>query len=208
MHDYSRIACLLVASSERPFAARAWLDEQLRTHWGCVWEPGTERERSPNDPAQRSWVVGSVVGGEPLLQTRPIVRDPSVAFLDDFLRAPSQSTVAGYRAQLAPTGLQPVAPARYARWACICLADEITEQWKNEPAQRSSFLASLPDFIVRHFGTPSDEEMLFIAFLASGMARSLVPFLGMGLALLAIKAVMSSSDGPPPPTNKDKKQNK
>lgn len=166
MHDYSRIACLLVASPERPFAARAWLDEQLRAHWGCVWEPGTKREPQLNDPAQRSWVVGSVVGGETLLQTRPIVRDPGVAFIDDFLRAPSHCTVAGYRAHQANNGIRSVAPARYARWACVCLADEVTQRWQEQPQLRSDLCATIPDFIVRHFGTPSDEEVLFMTYLA------------------------------------------
>jgi hypothetical protein len=190
----------LVASPEKPFVARAWLDQKLREHWGCVWEPGTDRTPHSDDPAQRSWVVGSVVSGEPLLQTRPIVRDAKISFLDDFLRAPSQSTVAGYRAHATPAGIRPIEPARYARWACICLAESMSDFWVAHPQKRADFRNSIPDFIVRHFGTPSDEELLFMAFLAelherTGLSQNRVT-LESGLdALLAVDRTLSEHTG-------------
>lgn len=184
-----------MATPTDPFSddreALKWLNGSFDAHWGEATAIPGQAATAPEgaDPdaqalssceaetlashspraAARSWAVGSVLSGEPLLQTRPIVRDSGISFAQDLLRLSAPCTVAGYCSNLdAPQAPVPaVTPARFPHWAAIISADTLLQRWRDNPEERETLKQRLPDFLDRERPGRREEELLFLSALAA-----------------------------------------
>lgn len=161
----AELAALVDALPERPFHAAAWVDDVLRARWSGY---GTTVPAHPDVPVRvRAWSVGCVLGTETLVQSRPVVRDRAVDFLDDFLRTPAPCTMAMFTAARETSRPGEAAIARFQRWIGACCQPDVLEMDHGARAElRGRMRADMPDFLRRSFGDGGDEHLLFFGFLA------------------------------------------
>lgn len=143
------LAALLDARPSDPFWGRAWVEDVM-----------TRVLPGPDDEAQLcGWSVGAVVGNEPLVQTRPIVRRGSANPLTDFMRTASGCTIATFAAAQRGEERPAVDMSRYRRWVGVQsgapLQSEVREALRRE----------LPAFLARAPSNTPDTELLLFAFL-------------------------------------------
>ncbi len=78
-----------------PASLQGWVATQLCS----LWPQHADELRGQHDTSRiYGWAVGSVVGNETLVQSRPVVRDGAGNFLGDFLRAEARGTLAALAA--------------------------------------------------------------------------------------------------------------
>lgn len=157
----TRVAALLENLPQRPFPSRDWVEHTLRREWPEVGPAGTRQ----HDDEVRAWAVGSVIGNETLVQSRPVVRAGAESFLDDFLRAEARCTIALFASSSSdtPRGIE---MARYTRWVgCLCV--EPGESIVDDRDVREALLAELPDFIKRGLVRSSFGEIVVLRLLAA-----------------------------------------
>lgn len=151
------------ANPDGPGVEAGWFSEVLARTWASYHAP---REDEPG--WVRAWSVGGVQGGETLVQSRPVVRDPRADFVTDFLRATSQATLSAYHAQGPDAGDVPVPRlglARFQRWIGVRAEAELDPGEDN--THRSRLREGLPDFLVRSLGHAGDRELTVFGFLAA-----------------------------------------
>lgn len=125
------------------------------------------------DPALvRAWSVGGVQGTETLVQSRPVVRERRADFFADFLRAPSQTTLAAHAA--APSGpgaedttVPRLGLARFQRWLGVRAEGALAADEQEAGRVRERLKASLPDFLLRALSHSGDRELTVFGFLAA-----------------------------------------
>lgn len=160
------LACLLIATPTLAFGdpeqARQWLGSELREHWS---------QRSFEAQAPRSWAVARVLAGDPLLQTRPIVRDQDNSLESEILRDMTHCTIAAHRYLPSKGSQRPVVACRYPQWAGICVADDLVARWSEHPQEREQIKEKLPDFLRRELPGKRSEALLFFASLAALFAK-------------------------------------
>jgi hypothetical protein len=145
----SFLLALVDPGAERPFHARDAVAALLEPRLGWVEEDEC-----------RAWCVGGVVGGETLVQTRPIVRDSSADFLDDLLRAPSICTVASHvsalEAKTAPGA------TRFHRYVGMAIGSglDAAADWIQGAE------VGLPGFVARARVTGGIDELLVLLTIA------------------------------------------
>lgn len=120
----------------------------------------------------RAWSVGGVQGGETLVQSRPVVREMRTDFVADFLRAPSQTTLAAYAATPPGHGAEDIpAPrlglARFQRWLGVRSESALAADEAEAADVRQRLQASLPDFLLRALGHSGDRELTVFGFLGA-----------------------------------------
>lgn len=143
-----------------------WLSELLARCWG--------RERVVCREAgwARAWVVGGVQSGETLVLSRPVVREPGVDFVPDFLRVASPTIVAAHVARQEPElhrGRTPVGRpglARFQAWIGVRAEGEVGGE-EDEAALRERIVRGLPDFLIRSLGAADDRDLGVFAFFAA-----------------------------------------
>lgn len=124
------------------------------------------------DPALvRAWSVGGVQGSETLVQSRPVVRELRADFIADFLRAPSQTTLAAHAVATAGHGAEDIPVprlglARFQRWLGVRAEGALTADDRDD-AVRDRLKASLPDFLQRALSHSGDRELVVFGFLAA-----------------------------------------
>lgn len=183
------LVALLDSTADGPAWARRWVDEVLREHL-----PGWSR-----DPAQpvalRGWSVGAVLGNEPLVQSRPIVRGRDVDPLDDLLRTPAACVVAAFAShdtRESEVTAKPVCRiSRFRRFVGVRAEGEL-------PVEVSrSLRADLPDFLARAQADRTDGELVFLTFLselhrAGGLGNAFATPDRVHRALAALEARLPS----------------
>lgn len=139
----------------------------------CCEGHGFAQEGAPAvDPTLvRAWSVGGVQGSETLVQSRPVVRELRADFIADFLRAPSQTTLAAHA--VAPSGhgsedipVPRLGLARFQRWLGV-RAEGVLAADDRDDAMRERLKASLPDFLSRALSHSGDRELAVFGFLAA-----------------------------------------
>ncbi|PCC67328.1 hypothetical protein SAMN02745121_07025 [Nannocystis exedens] len=124
------------------------------------------------DPALvRAWSVGGVQGSETLVQSRPVVRELRADFIADFLRAPSQTTLAAHAVASSGHGAEDIPVprlglARFQRWLGVRAEGALTADERDD-AVRDRLKASLPDFLQRALSHSGDRELVVFGFLAA-----------------------------------------
>lgn len=160
------LACLLIATPTLAFGdpeqAKEWLGAELREHWA---QPSAEPQ------APRSWAVARVLAGDPLLQTRPIVRDQDNSLESEILRDMTHCTIAAHRYLPTKGSQRPVVACRYPQWAGVCVADDLVARWSEQPQEREQLKDKLPDFLRRELPGKRSEALLFFASLAALFAK-------------------------------------
>lgn len=132
---------------------------------------------SPEDGAAvdptlvRAWSVGGVQGSETLVQSRPVVRELRADFIADFLRAPSQTTLATHA--VAPSGhgsedipVPRLGLARFQRWLGVRAESGLAADDRDD-ALRERLKATMPDFLTRALSHSGDRELAVFGFLAA-----------------------------------------
>ncbi len=161
----AELAVLVDALPERPYHAPAWVDGVLRERWLDYKTP--ERGEADAPALVRAWSVGSVLGNETLVQTRPVVRDDSLNFMDDFLRATAPCTIAMYTTTREASRPGEASVSRFQRWIGACSQRRLLDA---EPARKADLRAhlrdSIPGFLQRSILAHHDDELLFFGFLA------------------------------------------
>lgn len=138
----------------RPFHAKDWLEQRLERAWGLESGPPPARR-------VRAWGVGTVSGNETLVQSRPLVRDANLDFLNDFLRAAGRCTLSVYETGLGPKAPFAVKMARFGRWVGAYATEASLPR---ETRERE--MTALPDFIKRGILGATEGELILGAFLA------------------------------------------
>lgn len=155
------LACLLIATPTLAFGepkdAQEWLSRELGEHWN--------EAPAANEP--RSWAVARVIAGDPLLQTRPIVRDQNNSLENEILRDMTHCTIAAHRYLPQNPATRPVVACRYPQWAGVCVADALVERWSEHPEERQALKEQLPEFLSRELMGKRSEALLFFAALAA-----------------------------------------
>lgn len=133
---------------------------------------GDHHFAAEDDGVVRAWSVGGVQGGETLVQSRPVVRDLRADFVADFLRAPSQTTLAAHAAAPPGHGAEDIpAPrlglARFQRWLGVRSEGALAADEAEAAAVRERLLASLPDFLRRGLTHSGDRELTVFGFLGA-----------------------------------------
>lgn len=150
------LAALLDARPVRPFWGRDWVADVLGRNL-----PGFRRSETHR---LTGWTVGAVVGGETLVQSRPIVREGDVDLVDDLLRTQTACTVAAFASVTANERQAPrdtVRTARYRRWIAVQSDSRLGEE------RRRVLCADLPPFLARDAPRRTDAELVLYRFLAS-----------------------------------------
>lgn len=140
----------------------------------CCAGHGFAAEAAAADPALvRAWSVGGVQGGETLVQSRPVVRELRADFIADFLRAPSQTTLAAH-AVVATSGhgsedipVPRLGLARFQRWLGVRAEASFAADEADADAVRARLDAGLPDFLRRALSHSGDRELTVFGFLAA-----------------------------------------
>jgi hypothetical protein len=151
------LAALIQLQPQAAGALSAWIEESFEALLG----PADER-------LSRGWSVGGVHGGETLVQSRPLVRDPRVRLADDLLRAPSHCTLATHSQQRGEaSGLARATITRFQRWIGVAAEPELPAA---DPAARDHLRreieAHLPGYLARSRTLGGDRELLVLAALA------------------------------------------
>jgi hypothetical protein len=143
---------LLRARPEVPLSA-PWIERALASHWPAF---------SLVAEAEHGWSVGTVVGTETLVQTRPVSRGLDAGFVEDLLRAPSLCTLglfaSGDDAPAGPSGgrVTRTGVTRFQRW--VCATDLVLPAPPEASELRASIRAKIPDFVLRSIDASRDEE--------------------------------------------------
>lgn len=146
-----------------------WLSRVLSRCGGAHHFAGDDGEAL----AVRAWSVGGVQGGETLVQSRPVVRDRRAEFVADFLRAPSQTTLAAHAVVTPPGhGAEDIpAPrlglARFQRWLGVRAESALSADEAEAAALREQLRSSLPDFLQRALSHTGDRELTVFGFLGA-----------------------------------------
>lgn len=153
------LAALIHAHKDGPQIAGEWLEERLEAH--------LDGYRCGREPCTRAWAVGAVLGTETLVQARPVVRDQGTRFADDFLRAPSPCTIAGFAAAEGTARPPRFGITRFHRWIAVRGEGELGGEGPEAIADRRRRLrADLPPFILRSLVDGSDRELAAMAVIA------------------------------------------
>lgn len=120
----------------------------------------------------RAWSVGGVQGSETLVQSRPVVRERRADFIADFLRAPSQTTLAAHAAAPPGHGAEDIPVprlglARFQRWLGVRAEGALAADEHQAAAIGERLKAGFPDFLVRGLAHSGDRELTVFAFLAA-----------------------------------------
>ena len=155
------LGALIRAKPSESFWAREWLDEVLRHNWRGYAEPA----------GSRAWAVGTVVGNETLVQSRPNVRDQDGRFLDDLLRTRAPCTLASY-AWAGPVpgrdapGVNVDLP-RFQRWLGVMAERDLAAPGIDRRDAADQLAADLPSFLGRARNRNTDAELVLFAFLGA-----------------------------------------
>lgn len=139
----------------------------------CQGHGFTDDAAAAGDPALvRAWSVGGVQGTETLVQSRPVVRELRADFIADFLRAPSQTTLAAHAAAPSGPGAEDIPVprlglARFQRWLGVRAEGALAADEQEAQSVRERLKASLPDFLVRALSHTGDRELTIFGFLAA-----------------------------------------
>ncbi len=167
------LAALIDTRPDAGNDSSSWLEARLSDHW-----PEYQSTRQTGEPdalreCVRSWSVGGVHGLETLVQARPVVRDPSASFTDDFLRVPTQCRLAAFAVSEPRTTVPRLGIARFQRWVGSCSEDNPLAVGDDEDARvergsrgLAALRASLPGFLKRSLRANTAREVMFFAFLA------------------------------------------
>ncbi len=149
------LAALLRSQPAGPFWAREWLDSVLSRHWSGYRGPGP-----------RGWSLGSVLGNETLVQSRPTVRGANGRFLDDMLRTSAPCTISGFGWSENDSHLPipSLALSRFRRF--IGAIDPGPHE-----VDQDQLAADLPAFLLRARTDRSDRELVFLTYLKLLHAR-------------------------------------
>lgn len=148
---------LLDARPNGPFWGRAWVEDVLGHHL-----PGHARDLGP-ELRLCGWSVGTVLGNETLVQSRPMVRNLEVDPVDELLRRSASCTVATFAAAKADEKVaasDSVKVARFQRWIGVRHGPSLS------PALRASLHEELPAFLARDAAQRTDAELVFLRLLA------------------------------------------
>lgn len=141
-----------------PASLEGWVGGQLSSLW-----PQHADELAGRHAPDRiyGWAVGSVVGNETLVQSRPVVRDGAGTFLGDFLRAEARGTLAAVACtdKGRPDG---AGIARYHRWVAVT---SHFDHIHDDRELREQLTRELPDFLVRARQQQTLTEALLFTFL-------------------------------------------
>lgn len=155
------LACLLIATPTLAFGdpeqAQDWLSGELKNHW----------VEAQNQDAPRSWAVARVIAGDPLLQTRPIVRGQNKSLETEILRDMTHCTIAAHRYMPQSPASRPIVSCRYPQWAGVVVADGLVQRWSEHPEERKALKSALPDFLSRELTGKRAEALLFFAALGA-----------------------------------------
>lgn len=160
------LAALLDARPSAPFWGRAWVDELFA------------RQLAADDEHVRllGWSVGTVIGPESLVQSRPMIRGPDVEPVTDLLRTPAPCTIAvlvrGTDDETAQTR-ELIGVGRYRRWVSVQAAAPFSIELRRELRD------ALPDFLARDSRRHSDPQLVLLSLLAEVHASG---HLGQSLA--------------------------
>ena len=139
----------------------------------CEGHGFTADDGAAVDPALvRAWSVGGVQGSETLVQSRPVVRELRADFIADFLRAPSQTTLAAHAIAASGPGSEDIPVprlglARFQRWLGVRAEGALAVADDPGDALRDRLKASLPDFLQRALSHSGDRELVVFGFLAA-----------------------------------------
>jgi len=162
--NYLSLAALIHTYRDGPQVASDWLEATLEDHLG-----GYRPEEGP--AVTRAWAVGGVLGTESLVQMRPVVRDLSTRFADDFLRAPCQCTMGGFVAASGSSRPPRFGISRFQRWIALSagsgLGPAVELDEDRREALRQRVLGALPSFIRRSLRDGSDRELLGMSLIAN-----------------------------------------
>ncbi len=176
MQDAVALVALIDSIKAEPRVDREWLTTTLQTHWD--FQPA-------GSSATRAWSVGGVHGLETLVQSRPVVRDRHADFVDDFLRVPSQCTIASYAIGSSQRPVPRLEISRFERWIGI----QSEGIGGRTPAKLCRELRErLPGFLARSLRQGTDRELVLFTFLAclhevSGIGRTYAAALDIRRAL-------------------------
>ncbi len=167
------LAALIDTRPDAGNDSSSWLEARLTDHWPEYPSARPSGEPDAQGESVRSWSVGGVHGLETLVQARPVVRDPSASFIDDFLRVPTQCRLAAF-ASSAPRATVPrLGIARFQRWVGSCsednplaLGDDEDELAERGSRRLAELRAGLPGFLKRSLRANTAREVMFFAFLA------------------------------------------
>lgn len=197
--NYIALAAYVHALPKGPGIEAEWLEATLASTLAPF--PRTPTEGSARAAAgTRAWAIAGVQGTETLVQSRPVVRDPSTRFVDDFLRAPSQCTIAGYSVAEGPLASPPrVAVTRFQRWVAIFAEGELGGGSVPAADARERLRGELPDFFRRSLADGSDRELVGMATIAkihaeTTLSKSYVP---AGVFREALRAIDAAMGAPP-----------
>lgn len=141
-----------------PASVERWVAQQLHVFWP---QHAEELAGTHADDRVYGWAVGSVIGNETLVQSRPVVRAGAGAFLPDFLRAEARGTLA---ALVSTAGAKPdgAGIARYHRWVGVA---SHFEDLHEDREIREQLTRELPDFLLRARQSQTLTETLLFTFL-------------------------------------------
>ncbi len=163
--NYLSLAALIHTYRDGPQVASDWLEATLEDHLGGFRPP------AEGPYGTRAWAVGGVLGTESLVQMRPVVRDPSTRFADDFLRAPCQCTVGGFVAARGNGRPPRFGLSRFQRWIALSansgLGPAADLDVDRREALRAQVRGALPDFIRRSLRDGSDRELIGMTLIAN-----------------------------------------
>lgn len=161
----AELAALLDALPERPFHATEWLEQTLSSRWSDFTPAAPAEEDAPQ--RVRAWSVGCVLGNETLVQSRPVVRDDKLVFLDDFLRTAAPCTIATFATTAEASRPTNAGVHRFQRWIGATSHSRLLDGEKAVAVDlRRQLRDSLPPFLSRSALRGGDDELLFFSFLA------------------------------------------
>jgi hypothetical protein len=141
------------------------MDNLLRERWADFVPPITQEPDAPT--RVRAWSVGCVLGNETLVQSRPVVRDESLDFLDDFLRTAAPCTLGLYATTREASRPDEAAATRFQRWVGAASQNRLLDgPAALESELRKQLRDEVPAFLARSLLKGSDDELLFFSFLS------------------------------------------
>lgn len=154
------LAALLDARPNAPFWGRAWVED--------VFARRLDGYRTDSARRLLGWSVGTVIGPESLVQSRPIVRGPGVDPVEDLLRTPAPCTIAvlcSGEAVEAAKARELIGVGRFRRWVSAQAGPELPREL------RRALRDTLPDFLARDSRRHSDAQLVLLSLLAELHAR-------------------------------------
>ncbi|MEZ4451737.1 MAG: hypothetical protein R3B09_19890 [Nannocystaceae bacterium] len=195
--NYIALAALVHALPKGPGIEADWLESTLVATL-AHYHAGAPEDLAAEAHGSRAWAIGGVQGTETLVQSRPVVRDPSTRFVVDFLRAPSQCTIAGYSVAGDLVSVPPrVTITRFQRWVAIFSEGELGGGEAPADEVRTRLRDELPEFFHRSLADGSDRELVGMSTIAkihaeTTLSKSYVPPEVFRGALRSIDAVLGA----------------